>query len=207
MSLHAAIAGAAEIHAKITDQGGKPVEDAVVIARSLAQPEPPLPAKKEDNLVDQIDKDFVPYVKPVLVGSLVRFPNKDNVRHNVYSFSPAKKFELPLYSGTAAPPVLFDKPGVVALGCNIHDWMVGYIYVAETPNFGKSAKEGRVTFKELPAGSYAVRVWHPRMKESEESTVRRMVVTESGADVEWQLNLNPDTRVRRAPAKGAATYR
>ncbi len=77
-------------------------------------------------------------------ASYVQFPNKDNIRHHVYSFSAARKFELPLYSGTPAQPVLFDKVGVVKLGCNIHDWMIGYIYVTETPYFGKSNAEGRV---------------------------------------------------------------
>ena len=84
-------------------------------------------------VVDQIDKEFVPYVKPVRTGSFVQFPNKDHIRHHVYSFSAPSKFELPLYMGTPAQPVLFDKPGVVKLGCNIHDWMIGYVYVTDSP--------------------------------------------------------------------------
>ena len=102
----------------------------------LAAPEGragPLPEKRGREIVDQINLEFVPHVKPVVVGSPVYFPNKDDVRHHVYSFSPAKRFELPLYSGTPAAPVVFDRPGIVAIGCNIHDWMLGYIYVAETP--------------------------------------------------------------------------
>ena len=103
----------------------------------LAAPEGragPLPEKPGREIVDQINLEFVPHVKPVVVGSPVYFPNKDDVRHHVYSFSPAKRFELPLYSGTPAAPVVFDRPGIVAIGCNIHDWMLGYIYVAETPS-------------------------------------------------------------------------
>lgn len=206
-ALYAGIAAAAEIHAKITDESGKPLEDAVVIAKPVSASSAVAPAKSGDNIVDQIDKDFVPYVKPVLVGSLVHFPNKDNIRHHVYSFSAAKKFELPLYSGTSAPPVLFDKPGVVVLGCNIHDWMIGYIYVSESPYFAKTGKDGSLAITDLPAGSYSVRVWHPRMKDSEDSTVRHTVLAGNGtADLDWQLKLNPDTRVRRAPAMGAARY-
>jgi plastocyanin len=203
----AAAAGAAELRATITDANGKPVEDAVVVAKPAAAEPASAAAKAADNVVDQVDKEFVPYVKAVLVGSMVRFPNKDNIRHHVYSFSPAKKFELPLYSGTTAPPVLFDKPGVVVLGCNIHDWMLGYVYVAETPHFGKSGRDGQVLLSNLPAGSYAVRVWHPRMKETELSTVKDAVLASSGnAALEWRITLKPDTRIRRAPAAGGGQY-
>jgi hypothetical protein len=156
-------------------------------------------------VLDQIDKEFVPYVKAVLVGSPVFFPNKDNLRHHVYSFSPIKTFELPLYVGTPANPVVFDRPGVVTVGCNIHDWMIGHIYVAETPYFGTTGRDGKVTLEGLPPGLYAVRVWHPRMDGSEESTSRSVTVDRSGAmDLVWQLPLKPELRPRRAPVPGAA---
>lgn len=207
LMLAAAQAYAGEVHARIVDQSGNPVEDAVVIAKPSVAESPSAAARAADNVVDQIDKEFVPYVKAVLIGSQVRFPNKDNIRHHVYSFSPPKKFELPLYSGTTAPPVLFDKPGVVVLGCNIHDWMIGYIYVAETQHFGQSGKDGQVTLKGLPAGTYAVRVWHPRMKQDEQATVKTATLAAAGDfDAEWRIDLNPDTRVRRAPAAGGGRY-
>src|SRR5277367_1176847 len=158
---------AAELHVLVKDHHGKFVADAVVLATPL-DPKTGFHGKSMPDAVDQVDKQFVPYVKPVFIGSKVRFPNSDNIRHQVYSFSAAKKFELPLYGGTTAPPVVFDKPGVVVLGCNIHDWMVGYIYVSETPFFAKTGKDGEVTLKSLPAGAYAVRVWHPRMKQDEQ---------------------------------------
>ena len=126
--------------------------------------------------VDQVDKQFVPYVKAVLVGSKVRFPNSDNIRHQVYSFSAAKKFELPLYAGANAPPVVFDKPGVVVLGCNIHDWMVGYIYVSETPYFAKTEAAGTASIADLPPGEYTVRIWHPSMEHGEETTARQVTL-------------------------------
>ena len=97
-----------------------------------------LPTRR-DAVVDQVDKEFTPKVNAILVGTSVIFPNHDNVRHQVYSFSPAKRFELPLYAGVPAQPVVFDTPGVVVLGCNIHDWMVGYVYVSESPYFAKTA--------------------------------------------------------------------
>lgn len=205
--LHHAMAPAADLRARVLDQDGKPVEDAVVAAKSLA-PGGAVPAKPGDEVIDQIDKEFVPHVKPVRVGSRVHFPNKDNVRHEVYSFSPAKKFQLPLYSGTTAPAVLFDKAGVVTLGCNIHDWMIAYVYVADTPYSGKTAKEGTIVLKDLPPGDYVVSVWQPRMSEAEDTTVKRVTLAKSGlSEVEWRITLKPEFKVRRAPAAGRGGYR
>ena len=150
----------------------------------------------------------MPYVKPVRVGTLVRFPNKDNISHHVYSFSPAKRFELPLYRGSVASPVVFEKAGVVKLGCNIHDWMLGYIYVTDASFFGKSAAQGSVTIAEMPAGTYRVRVWHPRMAAAEDSTTRRVVVQGSApATVEWRLKLKREFRPRRTPLPDEPGYR
>jgi hypothetical protein len=158
--------------------------------------------------VDQIDKEFVPYVKAVRAGSYVQFPNKDNIRHHVYSFSPPKRFELPLYRGTPAQPVLFDKPGIIKLGCNIHDWMVGYIYVTETPYFGKTAGEGLVELDGLPPGRYRVRVWHPRISGTEADTNKEIgLQTGDVPTLEWKLRLNPEFRPPRVPVPGDAGYR
>ena len=133
---------AGELRALVLDGEGKPLSDAVIVAFPAdARTEQ---AKPGTEVEDQIDKEFVPYVQVIRVGSTVRFPNNDNIRHHVYSFSAAKKFVLPLYSGTPATPVLFDKVGVVRLGCNIHDWMIGYLYVTDAPYFGKTAVPGRV---------------------------------------------------------------
>jgi len=130
------LASAAELRAAVNDSKGNPLPDAVVVA--VPEDDQVPPAKPGATVEDQVDKEFVPYVQPVRVGTYVNFPNKDNIRHHVYSFSAAKRFELPLYSGTPAAPVLFDKVGVVLLGCNIHDWMIGYIYVTDAPYFGKT---------------------------------------------------------------------
>src|ERR1700736_1601716 len=108
---------AAAMRILVKDHHGKLVADAVVLA-TPTDPKSAQRLKPPPDAIDQVDKQFVPFVKPVLVGSKVRFPNSDHIRHQVYSFSPAKKFELPLYGGTDAPPVVFDKPGVVVLGCN-----------------------------------------------------------------------------------------
>jgi plastocyanin len=193
---------AAQLHAAVKDQHGKPVADAIVLAVSVDS-KAALHARAPADAVDQVDKQFLPYVKAVYVGSKVHFPNKDNIRHQVYSFSAPKQFELPLYAGSEAPPVLFDKPGVVVLGCNIHDWMVGYIYVSETPFFATTGAGGAAILEDLPPGQYLVRVWHPGMEQAEESTVKRMNLSaDDVANVEWQLDVKPALRVPRV--SGAA---
>ena len=194
------------IEAMVADEKGKPIEDAVVSLTPLGTPPATPPASTA--LMDQHDKEFVPYVLPLYVGTRVTFPNRDNIRHHVYSFSSAKKFELPLYTGTPAQPMLFDKPGVVKLGCNIHDWMIAYIYVAETPYFGKSEADGRVNLDTLPPGRYHVRVWHPLMQGTEGDTVKRVELRDAGAStVEWKLKLKSEFRPRRQPLPGEAGYR
>jgi plastocyanin len=205
--LIARLTPAAELHALIKDQHGRPVADAVVTAVE-ADPRNALHPALPTETVDQVDKQFVPYVKAIYVGSKIRFPNKDNIRHQVYSFSSAKKFELPLYAGTEALPVSFDKPGVVVLGCNIHDWMIGYIYVADTPFFAKTASSGDAALKDLPAGQYLLRVWHPSMERAEETTQK--TVTLAGGDVldlEWQLAVKPTLRIPRVSGDVGNGYR
>ncbi len=160
-----------------------------------------LPVKPRDGTVDQVDKQFAPKVTAVAVGTSVFFPNNDNIRHQVYSFSPAKRFELPLYAGVPAQPIVFDKPGVVVLGCNIHDWMVAYVYVSESPYFGKTDASGKVTLADLPPRAYVVRVWHPQAEAPEETTRKTVDASRTRVvDVEWALKLKPETRVRRAPS-------
>jgi plastocyanin len=199
-------AQAAKLSAMVYGGEAAPLPNAVIVAVPEDGRLPPV--SKSVEVVDQIDKEFVPYVKAIRAGSYVRFPNKDNMRHHVYSFSPARAFELPLYKGTPSQPVLFDKPGVVKLGCNIHDWMVGYLYVTETPYFGKSARDGRVDLDDLPAGRYRVRVWHPRMEGSEDATVQHVELQEGEpAVVEWTLKLHPEYRPQRTPLPGEPGYR
>lgn len=203
--LAAGAAAGGEISASSRDMDGQPIAEAVVVA----VPHGAKPAIEPTTvIVNQVDKEFVEYIQPVVVGSSVSFPNKDNIRHHVYSFSPAKVFELPLYSGTPANPVVFDKPGVVVIGCNIHDWMLGFIYVAETPYFGKTSSEGSLQLSHLPPGEYTVRIWHPRMAEQEEATGQNVTISgDELKEVAWQLRLKPESRIRRAPLAGRNSYR
>jgi plastocyanin len=150
-------AGAASIQLSVKDARGAAVEDAVVWA--VPKVAPPARARREA-AVEQKDKQFRPMVTVVQTGTLVRFPNRDEIRHHVYSFSAPKPFEIKLYAGTAAAPILFDKPGEVVLGCNIHDNMLGYIYVVDTPWFAKTRADGSARLDDLPEGDYELQVWH-----------------------------------------------
>ncbi|HTD74468.1 MAG TPA: methylamine utilization protein [Steroidobacteraceae bacterium] len=202
----AAAAHAAELRVTVKDHKGKGVADAVVLAVPV-DARNALRVRPQPDAVDQVDKEFVPYVKPIFVGSTVHFPNSDNIRHQVYSFSPVKKFELPLYGGTDAPPVIFDKPGVVILGCNIHDWMIGYIYVSETPFFAKTGPQGTAAIADLPPGEYAVRIWHPSLDRAEETTSRHITVAaEAPVSAEWQVGLRPSIHVPRVPGGASPSY-
>jgi hypothetical protein len=114
--------------------------------------------------MDQQANTFVPHILVVQKGTSVGFPNHDSVSHHVYSFSPAKTFELGLYKGNTPAPVIFEQPGLVVLGCNIHDGMLGYILVVDTPYFAMTDERGGVTFDRLPEGEYTVNVWTPRAR-------------------------------------------
>ncbi|WP_029147720.1 methylamine utilization protein [Methylophilus sp. 5] len=148
---------AAEVKIMVTDAAGKPVAEAVVALYDGKTTV--LPAGAGGKIV-QKNKMFNPRVTIVQTGTRINFPNEDTVRHHVYSFSPAKKFELKLYSGVPTDPVLFDQAGVVTLGCNIHDSMVGYIYIVDTPFFAKTDDNGKAVLK-LNDGQYSYQAWLP----------------------------------------------
>jgi len=114
-------------------------------------------------VMDQIEKQFSPQVLIVQRGTSVTFPNSDSIKHHVYSFSNAKSFELELYEGLNNRSIDFDKSGVIELGCNVHDWMLGFIYVIETPFYTTTNSKGAVDI-DLPPGEYSINVWHPRFK-------------------------------------------
>ena len=168
---------AGEISATVEDQKGRAVQGAVVFIYEVkgASFKPPA----ELAVMDQIDKLFVPYVLPVLAGSRVRFPNKDNIHHHVYSFSKTKKFDLPLYKGEPAEPITLETPGIVKLGCNIHDWMRGFIVVLGNPYFALTGADGKAKLT-VPAGSYQLVVWSDRIKGAVESTLQPVVVGKKG---------------------------
>ncbi len=152
-----ATAQAQPLSVRILDAQGQPVAGAVLSLAGETQARPAGLA-----VMDQVDKQFVPAVLAVATGTAVSFPNRDDIRHQVYSFSPAKRFELRLYEGTPSVPVTFDQPGLVVLGCNIHDWMLGYVYITDDPWFAVSDAQGLVQL-DAPAGQYPATAWHPAL--------------------------------------------
>lgn len=202
-SSRALLAGSLEVSVKVGDGSG--VSDGVVYAQRTGAAS--VVAKKQA-IIDQRDKQFVPYVTAVQVGTAIMFPNSDNIRHHVYSFSPAKKFELPLYSGVPAKPVVFDKVGFVTLGCNIHDWMIAYVAVLPTPHFQITGQDGRASLKNLPAGQYRVQAWHPSLKGAPENSSQDVELGSAGSkDLSFTLDLKSDFRAKRGPGLSSGGYR
>ena len=185
----------------LRDQSARPVADAVVSLHPLDAP-PPEPAGPAVVEVAQLDRQYQPFVTPVRVGTVVEFPNRDNIQHHLYSLSKAKRFEKPLYDGGSRERVEFDQPGVVTLGCNIHDWMIAYVVVLPTPWFAKSGADGRATVVDAPGGRYRVEVWHPRLG----TPVTRELTLVDASTAEFTLTLKPERRLRRAPDSGGRGY-
>lgn len=147
----------------------------------------------------QKDIQFTPFVLPVAAGTRVSFPNKDKVRHHVYSFSKIKRFELELYGEDVEKSVIFDQEGVVALGCNIHDNMLAYIYVARSNRFAKTSENGTATIENLVPGVYSAYVWHPRLSGDEEDLVQQITVDERGiTEINFEISLKRERNRRRS---------
>ncbi len=193
-----------EVRFELTDAKGAPVADAVVSLTPL-DTSPPTLAPGEPREIAQRGKEFQPYVTAIQVGTTVRFPNRDEVEHHVYSLSKAKKFEFPLYKPGMAEQVVFDQAGVVAVGCNIHDWMAAYVIVLPTPWFAVTATDGTATLRAVPAGRYRAEIWQPRLKEK---PTREIAVTDGppAEPLAFSLALRPDLR-RRAPEAGGGGYK
>ncbi len=197
-SLHAE-----SLHLMFVDTSGKPVSDGVAVIRG---PGLPVVTATEPVRITQRDKTFRPLVTVIHTGHAVEFPNEDDIMHHVYSFSKPKKFDIPLYKEKKPEPVVFDQPGVIVLGCNIHDWMKAYIYVTDAPLFGKSGETGKLSFS-LPAGSYTLEVWHPRLKKVQGDPFPRQIVIGSGMSVEQQIvfDLKKESSPSRAPGLDATS--
>ena len=175
----AASAQAADVQVQVQDASGRPLADAVVFLESEQARRQVRPVAGLE--MAQNHKQFVPQVLIVPVGSEVRFPNHDTVRHHVYSFSPAQKFELKLYAGTPAQPVRFEQSGVVVLGCNIHDQMVGWVLVLDTPYYAQTSASGQAALSTVPAGRYRLRTWHARLPAGAPVPEQALEVSASGA--------------------------
>ncbi|MCZ2498478.1 methylamine utilization protein [Xylophilus sp. Kf1] len=186
-------AQAAGVQVQAVNPRGAPLVNAIVYAVPVNGKAPALePGKRA--VIDQIDREFVPLVSVIQTGTAVSFPNKDDVEHAVYSFSPPKRFEIKLYSGVPARPVVFDKPGMVTLGCNIHDSMVAYVLIVDTPYFAKTDKAGRASIDNLPAGSYRIVAWHPQQRDPNATVTQNSEVPAGGANAPpLKFTLTTDT--------------
>lgn len=178
-------AAAATLTVTVRDAAGRPLPDAVVTldsdaARAAAAPMP-------GAAIVQKDRRFVPAVTVVTAGTAVSFPNEDTVRHHVYSFSPAKTFELKLYTGTPAAPVVFDKPGVAVLGCNIHDQMAAWVVVVQTPYHARTGADGVARLDGVPPGRYRLRGWHASLPPEAPPADQPLTLADGTASAQLQI--------------------
>ena len=190
--LAAGPAWARDLAVSVTARDGKPIADAVVMVRPLAGlPQTPIKFSWAYQ-VAQRDLKFSPYVLIVPVGAEVSFPNFDGVKHTVYSYSEAKTFRLKLYGRDMTRVVRLDKPGVVPLGCDIHDTMLAYIRVVDTPYAAKTLSSGAAVIRGLPPGPATVTVWHPDSRAANGESVRKVVMPASGSvSLALQMDVRP----------------
>jgi len=184
---------AATVVINVQTPDGRALAGAVVTAQPLDAPAR-RPAQVHA-IMDQVNRAFAPDLLVIPVGSTVAFPNSDSVSHQIYSFSAAKRFQLPLYRGKPYPPVQFDQPGVITLGCNIHDDMLAYLLVTDAPYYGRTDAKGAWS-AEVPRGRYRVSIWHPRVRDSDADLQRELTV---GEDDRADLTLHLQKSLQPAP--------
>jgi plastocyanin len=189
-------AAAAEPFIRVVDADGQAVADAVVRLEpeppASAPPPPPTPgsaAAADVEVVDQRNETFIPYVQIVPLGGEVVFRNSDQTRHQVYSFAPARPFEFVLAPGEASPPVRFEHSGVVAIGCNIHDQMIAYLYVSDARPIALSGADGRAVFPGIAPGRYTAHIWHPRLRPGRPEPAAEVVLADAAASASVALSL------------------
>ncbi len=185
LCLSALPAAAAPVSVQITAADGRALAEAVVLLEPLTGKAPVKPMPEAQ--IAQQKRQFAPRVTLITVGTAVNFPNFDTVRHHVYSFSQAKTFELKLYAGVPGQPVVFDKPGIAVLGCNIHDRMAAWVVVADTPWHAMSGADGAARIADAPPGAYQLSVWHAGLAAGSAPLTRRVQV--GGAELRESFQL------------------
>ncbi|SDN05630.1 carboxypeptidase regulatory-like domain-containing protein [Vreelandella arcis] len=179
----------------VSNADGHPLSNAVVEVYFPRTDSPNTTVKR----ISQRDAAFHPNVLAVPVNSQVAFPNEDITRHHVYSFSPAKTFDLNLYLQETPPPVMFDQAGVVVLGCNIHDHMQAFIVVSDAPFFALTDSTGQVTLPSLPAGQHQVKVWHKGLHDSHQRWWEGQIESSQHLSVPLELNATPQPPQEPSP--------
>ena len=196
--------GAGSLQLTAADQAAQPVAELIFWLTPIDRDLPPLPNPGSIRaVVEQKDEEFNPYVIAVRTGTEVEFPNLDDVQHHVYSLSRPAKFDIPLHGGNKTESVVMDQAGVVPVGCNIHDWMLSYVVVIDSPWFGQTNPDGSAALTELPAGRYKLEAWSPRLRKTHEQAI---TIAEGANAVALELRLRPDRRIRRAPTAGGKGY-
>ncbi len=190
-----AVAG--DLSIQVLDDAHRPVGDAVVTltadgdVATATRKEPPV-----TRIIDQKNETFLPYVQVLHPGDLVVFRNSDTTRHHVYSFSQVKSFEFVLRPGESSPPLTLDRLGIAAVGCNIHDHMITYLYVSDAPAIAVSGTDGRASLPKLPPGRYTLHVWHPQLHPGRPEVTQAIQVGDAAAPpVTVTLSLLPDPRM------------
>ena len=179
---------AVPLSVRVVDASGRPVHDAVVTlypAGSAARPVRP----GGRFVVSQKDLQFHPFVTIVPVGADVSFPNLDPTKHHVYSFSPTKKFELKLFAKDQSRTVHFDKAGVVALGCNIHDQMTAFIVVTDSAWTASTNAQGLAVFADAPNAPGRLLLWHPYLRAP--GGELQQAIAQSQRNASFQVRLRP----------------
>jgi plastocyanin len=188
--------------AEVVDQDGHPVVNAVVSLISEVKTSMPAAAThlSAEKTIDQRNETFLPLVTIVPKGGHIVFANNDQTTHQVYSFSPVKQFEITLTRGEKSPAVIFENSGVAALGCNIHDHMIAYAYVAESPWTALTGIDGHAVIPDVPSGNYQAQVWHPKFPPGREPTSARTVLSGDTTRVSLSVKLLPAPTVSRGHA-------
>jgi plastocyanin len=189
----------ATVNVTVTSDDGRPAENAVVElfpqATSAASVASKVPAEA---IVDQRHETFLPLVSLIRRDGHVVFTNNDTTMHQVYSFSDIKQFAFEIDQGQRSSPVVFDKPGVAAVGCNIHDQMITYVYVATTPWVVRTGSNGQAEILDVPAGAYRAAIWHPQLAPGRSPAPIPLLVSGDNAKLTASLAFSaPDPRAKK----------
>lgn len=180
---------AANLDVVVTDTGGKPAVSAVVSLEPVSGNAPRLGSLAGEAVIDQQHETFIPLVRVIRRGGSITFTNNDHTTHQVYSFSPIKQFEYEIDKGQHSPAVVFDKPGIAAIGCNIHDNMVAFVYVADSPWTAMTDASGHAQLHGVPAGNYHASVWHPKLIPGRQPPVIDVAVSELPSPLSLKIPL------------------
>jgi plastocyanin len=188
---------AAPLELRLVGVDGRGIGGTVVALRSMDASRPL--ARPIDASIDQVDRQFKPQVLVIPKGTRVSFPNSDSVSHQVYSFSPVKRFQLPLYRGTIHPPVEFERAGTATLGCNIHDHMRAYVFVVEAQHYGRTDPGGIWRVADAEPGEYQVQIWHPLSRDNRPLVDQRITVASTSTTLTLRnplpLRLRPESQI------------